>query len=64
MLWGSVCCPAFIVDCVCEKGGSFEPPFSYFFERALPFVKVDAQVAEKAIIEVLFENCITVFLGA
>jgi hypothetical protein len=39
-------------------------PFLIFKEGALPFVKVDAQVAEKAIIEALFENCVTVFLGA
>ena len=61
---GSVCCSALIVDCVCEKGGSLEPSFSYFRGRCLPLVKVDAEVAEEALIKVLFEKGITVFLGA
>ena len=68
--WKRRCCGVLFVaplslSIVCAKRAVLlSRPFLIFKEGALPFVKVDAQVAEKAIIEVLFENCITVFLGA
>ena len=61
---GFVCCPTVIVDCVCEKGGSLDPPFSIFGGCHLPFEKVDANVAEQSAIELVLEEGLSIFLGS